>query len=264
MKETPELKLGLKLWSNNRNYYEEAKRLVKDCFCNYIELYVVPDTFDEFGQLWKSIAVPYVIHAPHYMHGMNLAKLECRASNDELATEAFAFADLLNAKHVIFHPGVEGDNEETIRQLNTWPDEKKRRILIENKPFYSIHEPPLICNGHSPEAIRRIMDETGVGFCFDIGHGICSSNGRSIDPFEDLKKYESLRPMMYHLSDNDFTSQIDGHKHLGDGDYDFARIFRLIDTSKPISIETEKKSLISLLDFVQDVHYLTRFYSCQT
>ena len=249
-------KLGLKLWSNNRNYYEEAKRLVKDGFCDYIELYTFPDTLDEFGPLWKLIDVPYIVHATHFMHGMNLAKPECRASNDQLATAAFAFADLLNAKHVIFHPGVEGDDEETIRQLNAWSDERKQRILIENKPYCSIDKPPLRCNGHSPMAIRRIMDETGVGFCFDIGHGVCSSNGRGVDPFEDLMKYESLQPRMYHLSDNDFASPIDGHKHLGDGDYDFARIFRLIDTKKPISIETMKDNFESLKDFENDVSFL--------
>ena len=256
--------MGLKLWSNNLNYYDEACRIVTEGFCDYIELYVVPGTLDEFGSLWQSIGVPYVVHAPHFSHGMNLAKRECQTSNEQLAAEAFAFADLLNYGHVIFHPGVEGDDEETIRQLNTWDNEKKQRILIENKPYLSIAKPPLICNGHSPMAIERIMDETGVGFCFDIGHGICSSNGRGIDPFDDLTKYESLQPTMYHLSDNDFTSPIDGHKHLGDGDYDFARIFHLIDTTKPISIETEKIYQDSLEDFVRDVHYFTQIYSWQT
>ena len=248
--------LGLKLWSSNQNYYEEAKRLVAGGFCDYIELYTCPGTLDEFGSLWKSIDVPYIIHAPHYRHGMNLAKAECQSANEQLAAEAFAFADLLQAKHVIFHPGVDGNDEETIRQLNVWPEERKERILIENKPYHSIHKPPRICNGHSPATVQRIMDETGVGFCFDIGHGICSSNSRQVDPFEDLAAYEALQPTMYHLSDNDSRSSIDDHKHLGDGDYDFARIFNLIDTTKPISVETDKEDTNSLKDFETDISFL--------
>ena len=252
------LQLGLKLWSSNQNYYEEAKRLVAGGFCDYIELYTCPDTLDEFGSLWKSIDVPYIIHAPHYRHGMNLAKAECQSANDQLAAEAFAFADLLQAKHVIFHPGIDGDDEETVRQLNVWPEERKKRILIENKPYRTINESPLVCNGHLPAAIRRIRDETGVGFCFDIAHGICSANSRQVDTFEDLTAYEALQPAMYHLSDNDSTSEIDDHKHLGDGDYDFARIFRLIDTTKPISVETDKEDAHLLKDFENDVRFLRK------
>ena len=255
MKESAELTIGLKLWSNNRNYYDEAKRLVAEGFCDYIELYALPGTLDEFGPLWKSIDVPYVVHAPHFAHGMNLSKPEYRPSNDRLAAEAFAFADLLNANDVIFHSGINGSDDETVRQLNGWPEERRKRILIENKPYYS-DKLPLICNGHSPEAIGRMMKETGVGFCFDIGHGICSSNGRGADPFDELARYELLQPAMYHLSDDDFDAVLDGHKRLGNGNYDFARIFSLIDTAKPILIETEKKSAESLKDFETEVTFL--------
>ena len=255
MTEAIELMIGLKLWSNNRNYYEEAKRLVVEGFCGYIELYAVPGTLDEFGPSWKSIDVPYVIHAPHLAHGMNLSRPECRTSNEYLAAEAFAFADLLNADHVIFHSGVEGSDDETIRQLNGWPEERRKQVLIENEPYYS-DKSPLICNGHSPAAIERMIKETGAGFCFDIGHGICSSNGRGIDPFDELVRYELLCPAMYHLSDDDSHAVIDGHKRFGNGNYDFARIFSLIDATKPILIETEKESAESLKDFEAEAAFL--------
>jgi len=256
MKESAALTIGLKLWSNNRNYYEEAQRLAVKGVCDYIELYALPGTLDEFGPLWKSIDISYIVHAPHFMHRMNLAKREHEDGNRRLADEAFQYADLLETKQIIFHPGVEGDDEETIRQLNTWTDKRRKHVLIENKPYYSIDKPPRVCNGHSPASIRRIMEETGVDFCFDIGHGICSSNGRGVDPFEELMEYESLRPTMYHLSDNDFKSSVDGHKHFGGGNYDFARICQLINATAPISIETEKSSRDSLEDFVKDQCFL--------
>jgi sugar phosphate isomerase/epimerase len=249
-------KFGLKLWSINRNYFEEACRLVSEKICQYIELYVLPDTFNEYGQLWKTIDTLYIIHASHSMHGMNLADRKKRESNVTLAEEAFKFAYLLNANHVIFHPGVAGKDEETIYQLNHFPQNWKQKILIENKPYRTINEPPLICNGHSPTSISEIVKETGVGFCLDIGHSICSANSRSIDIVSEIMAFEKLQPNMYHLSDNDIGSPIDGHKHFCKGNYNFTRILELIDSSKPISIETEKTLKNSLADFVDDITFL--------
>jgi sugar phosphate isomerase/epimerase len=247
---------GLKLWSTNRNYFDEACRLVRENICQYIELYALPNTFDEYAQLWKTINAPYVIHAPHFMHGMNLADKEKRNSNIVLAGEAFKFADLLNAKNVIFHPGVAGQEKETIHQLNNFSQNWKQKILIENKPYRTIDEPPLICNGHSPKSIAEIMKETSVGFCFDIGHGICAANSRNVDIWSEIILFEKLQPQMYHLSDNDVNSPIDGHKHFGKGNYDFTRILELIDLSKPISIETEKNNKSTLTDYCDDILFL--------
>ncbi len=252
-------RLGLKLWSTNRHYVEEAKRLAAEQKCAYIELYAVPGSWQEFGALWQEIDVPYVIHAPHFLHGMNLADAAKRDSNRELAKQAFEFADFLNANPLIFHPGVAGDDGETIRQLNAWPVAWKNQILIENKPYKTI-DGKLICNGNSPEAIEGIMQATGVGFCFDIGHGICSSNSRKTDAWRDMERFERLGPALYHLSDNDFASEIDGHKNLGHGNFDFHKIFEIIDTSKRISLETEKKYADSLRDFEEDVRFLHRVF----
>jgi deoxyribonuclease-4 len=248
--------LGLKLWSINRNYFEEAKRLVAEKQCAYIELYTLPKSYKEFAALWKLIDIPYVIHAPHFVHGMNLAAVECKNSNRLLAEEAFAFADLLNAKHVIFHPGFAGKDDEIIRQLNQWSENWKQKILIENKPYCSINDENLIANGHSPEVIQKIKYETEIGFCFDIGHGICSANSRNIDPYEIISDFEKLDPVMYHISDNEIDSPIDQHKHLGQGNYNFKQIFERIDMMKPISIETVKNHEDSLLDFEEDINFL--------
>ncbi|MDR0606707.1 MAG: sugar phosphate isomerase/epimerase, partial [Bacteroidales bacterium] len=243
-------------WSTNRNYFDEACRLVRENICQYIELYALPDTFDEYAQLWQTISIPYVIHAPHFMHGMNLADNNKRKTNVVLAEEAFKFADLLKANYVIFHPGVAGKDEETIYQLSNFPKNWKPKILIENKPYRTIDEPPLICNGHSPKSVAEIIKETSVGFCFDIGHCICSANSRCLESFIEITEYEKLNPTIYHLSDNDIYSPIDGHKHFGEGNYDFEKILRLIDLSKPISLETTKIYTDSLADFCNDINYI--------
>jgi hypothetical protein len=44
--------IGLKLWSTNENYIEEAKRLFDNGIYQYIELYVIPNSFEKID-LWK-------------------------------------------------------------------------------------------------------------------------------------------------------------------------------------------------------------------
>ena len=66
-------KLGLKLWSINTDYYyDEAIRLYNDGVFDYIELYVLPDSFDTIKK-WEKLKIPFTVHAPHFNQGINLA-----------------------------------------------------------------------------------------------------------------------------------------------------------------------------------------------
>ena len=120
-------KYGLKLWSINKNYVDIAKDLYSRKIYDYIELYAVPSTFKEYAHLWKGLNIPYIIHAPHFMHGLNFSNYEQEKENFAIAFEAFKYADFLQAEKVIFHPGIKGDYKETVRQINKLKDE---RILI--------------------------------------------------------------------------------------------------------------------------------------
>jgi sugar phosphate isomerase/epimerase len=246
------------LWSTNRNYFEEAKRLTGEGQCDYIELYAFPKSFDEFAQLWKSIDIPYVIHAPHSAHGMNLANAQCSESNIVLAKEAFDFANLLNASHVIFHPGIAGDINETIKQIKNMSTKWKQKILIENKPYRTITDPPLTCNGHSPEQIKQVISETGVGFCLDIGHAIYAANDCLKNQFDFISDFQKLQPRMYHLSDGYINGVDDVHLNIGNGDFNFGEILKNIAGDSRISLETEKKSSANLDDFVTDVRNIKK------
>ena len=125
-------KFGLKLWSVNENYIDTAKKLYDENIYDYIELYAIPSSFDEYAELWKSLNIPYIIHAPHFMHGIDFSCEEKLNDNIKLAYEALKYADYLNADKIIFHPGIKGDYRQTARQIRMINDE---RILIENKPL---------------------------------------------------------------------------------------------------------------------------------
>lgn len=249
------MKLGLKLWSiNTEFYFEEAKKLFEEGWFDYIELYVVPKTLDTISK-WKESDIPFTLHAPHFMHGVNLAKKENETTNLEIFEEVKIFADELNTQYIVVHGGIDGSVEETTRQLKSFNEPK---ILIENKPYKALPNKMdgKFCRGATIEEIEYLIKETGYGFCLDIGHSICSANSLNKEPYEYLRKFNTLKPICYHLSDNFVDSQFDKHLHFGEGNYDFKKIFGIIDTDKNIAIETNKNSNENLIDFVEDVKWL--------
>jgi sugar phosphate isomerase/epimerase/RimJ/RimL family protein N-acetyltransferase len=244
--------IGLKLWSTNENYFEEAKRLFAGGFYDYIELYVVPESLS-FIDFWKRLKVPYVIHGPHFGHGLNFADPQKSGDNLRMAEQALRFADALHAESVIFHPGVEGSIEETVRQLKHIADP---RILIENKPYRGFGD--VICTGSRPEEIEYVMHQCNIGCCLDIGHAICAANSHKIDHKVFLKQFLALAPSMYHLTDGDPDNELDSHEHLGQGGYELEMLTELLDPGKPVTLETEKKSPCELNDFAGDVLYFRK------
>lgn len=244
------LKIGLKLWSTNDYYIKEAARLFEEGIYEYIELYAIPNSFDVYSQKWEKLKIPYIIHAPHFKDGMNLAKKENFDLNMKLSKEAVLYADKLGAESIIFHPGIGGDIKETARQIKHLGDE---RIIIENKPYKAIGS-DLNCNGYNIEEIDYIIKNCKVGFCLDIGHAVCSANAQNIDPFEYVSNFLELKPKMYHLSDGDINGIRDKHLHFGDGNFDLEKIISILPSNFTLTLETPKNSKTDLNDFVEDVN----------
>lgn len=247
------LNLGLKLWSTNtENYLPLAQELYDRGIFQYIELYVVPDTLKTIEQ-WKKLKIPFTLHAPHFMNGINLAKPENEAENLRVFKQVEQFQDELSAKYVVIHGGIEGEIKETVRQMKKL---NLKNPLIENKPYKAPLCEQKLCRGAKIEEIKFVIDEVGCGFCLDVGHAMCTANSLGLEPYEFLKKFNELNPACCHLSDNFINGEMDKHFNLGKGNYDFKKIFAIIDTSKNIAIETNKNSKENLDDFVEDVKWL--------
>lgn len=246
------MKFGLKLWSINPDYIPEAIRLYELGIYQYIELYAIPDSYDAMIKFWKSLRIPFIIHAPHYKHGLNLSQVQFQPVNLKLAKESYAFADALNADTVIIHPGMNGPIEETVRQIRFIYDD---RLVIENKPQVGLGE--LTCTGATPQEIQFAMDQTGVGFCLDIGHAICAANSHHIDPITYIRQFIQLAPQMYHVTDGNVASVYDQHDHYGQGSFPLAEILTLIPPHSRITNEATKDDPIRLDDFVKDMSWLT-------
>lgn len=245
-------RLGLKLHSTNKNYVAPAKKFFSSGVFDYVELSIVPDSYESYGAMWKDFDVPYVIHAPHFGKGMNLAQRECKKQNIKMAEETIKFANALHAETIIFHGGTDGNIEETIGQLRDICDE---RIVIENKPRLSLYN-NCVCVGHTPQEIFHIMSEAGVGFCLDVGHAFFAANSLQRNLFDYFQEFLSLRPKLIHLNDGLTNSLYDQHLPFGKGNFDIRRVLQCLPSEASITIETEKNETYALRDFEQDVRYL--------
>lgn len=246
-------RFGLKLWSNNENYVKEALRLYEKGVYQYIEIYMLPETERKMIEMWKGLdGIPYVVHAPHFKQGLNLAKKESKDLNLRLIDETINFADSLAADNIIVHPGIAGDIRETARQLK---EINEPRLLVENKPYYALFD-GLVCNGTTPDEICLVMEEAGVGCCLDIGHAFCAARGLQKDPMEFLKRFLELKPEMFHLTDGDYSSEYDRHDHFGKGNYDIRAILGMLPDACRITVETQKDCVDSLIDFENDIDFL--------
>lgn len=253
------MKLGLKLYNTNENYIKSAKELYEQKVYDYIELYITPNS-QQYLPLWKELKeqtrIKFAIHAPHFSSGFDFSNKNKEKSNLELIGLVKEYLKALDAFYCVFHPGIGGKLDESIRQMKMLDFD----FVVENKPYIV----PLkddkkgFCIGASLKDIEQILNEVGCGFCLDIGHAICAANYQKLDIYEYLKKLNSLNPAVYHLSDNDKASVYDAHLHFGDGNFEFDKILNIIDTKKPIAIETTKDSQENLDDFYADCQFLRK------
>lgn len=255
------MKIGLKLWSTNDYYVPSIHNLWGKKIFDYIELFIVPGSFSRYASIWKNIPVPYILHAPHSAQGLNFSIQNLQDSNRRHCEEIQRYAQSLRPQYVIFHPGVQGAVEETIRQINFFKNDFSDifgTALIENKPKIGLNDEK--CIGASPMEIDTIIKNTRLGFCLDFGHALCYAAAAEIDCFEVLRDFLAFSPAVFHLSDGHTNSVFDGHLHFGSGDYDLRRIVSPISTRTDsyITLETEKSSKENLDDFIKDANFLKR------
>lgn len=251
--------IGLKLWSVNTGLSQsEAGRLYDAGVFDYLELYAVPGTTDTLAG-WKALQIPCVIHAAHFKHGFNLARVECEAANRAVYDEMRRFADALEARYIIFHGGTFGCIAETARQLAALHEP---RALIENKPAITRNEGEILeCRGASAGEIRQVLDGAGCGFCLDIPHALCAANYLKLGQMDMLREMNSLRPAMYHLADMmDASLFIDDHTRLGMGVLDMAQFIpSILAPGAMVTIETNRSRPDALDEFEREVAVFRRF-----
>jgi len=244
------LQFGLKLGSLNLNYTGDILSFYQNGYFQYIELFAVPESFNDTIEYWRQFSIPIIIHAPHSFAGMNLSLAEERENNKKKLEDTFQFADTLKSEYIIFHSGLDGNINEMISQLHPYIDS---RCLIENKPMRGLNDEK--CLGSIPEEIRYILNELQAGFCFDFGHMICTANSLKMEPLEFINEFMAFNPCMYHLTDGDYTSEYDSHLNYGKGTFPMKEILKIIPDDAKVTNEARHASKSDLNDFKDDFLY---------
>lgn len=243
------LNLGLKLGSKDIQYTDEILHYYEQGVFQYIELFTLINTYENTISYWKQFNIPFGIHAPHSAAGLNLAETSAKIENQKKIVESLKFADALHAEYVIFHSGTNGTCEEVVQQLSPFADE---RFLIENKPIRGLNGS--ICVGSIYSDIKFIIDNigNGTGFCLDFGHAICASNTLKKDPISLIKELTTLNPRVYHLTDGNYSSEIDSHLHYGEGTFPLKELLSLVPAGGMITNEAKRNNPDCLEEFKTD------------
>lgn len=242
------LKFGLKIWSKNYNLIPEAKRLIEKDIFHYVEILIAPGT--EISP-FRKIKLPYVIHITNERWRIDIGDKKKEVFNLEAINNCIKWADALNAKYLILHPGF-GEMETAKKFLQKINDE---RILIENMPMIGLNNKKMI--GYNPEQVKELM-ENKFGFCLDFGHAIKAAISFKKDYKKFIKEFLKLNPGVLHISDGMLNSEKDEHLNIGEGEYDFDFLADCIKKSQAehFTLETPKKNLNSLGEDLENLEKL--------
>lgn len=252
---------GLKLWSSdfvkNINFVLSAEKALKDGVFGYLELFALPDTFDDVYEkalLFKGIKT--VIHAPHSKQNLNTSDRSLFEANRRKLYDSQRFADLLNAEIIILHPGFRQNTpaiEENLRQFKGFHEP---RLAVENLP-YTCSATSHDLEGVTAQDIKRFIDEVPCQFCLDFSHAICGANHYNRNIYDCLTEFFKLKPCMYHLCDGIANSTVDAHMHYGEGNYDLQRLIsEFTDKDAMITMETGHGIPSSVQPWLDDLAYI--------
>lgn len=192
------------------------------------------------------------IHAPFMDLSPGAVDLKVRDVTIRRFSDVLDFAEILKPKVIVFHSGYDKwkfDGRVDIwleGSLMTWRSINKRaadmgvKIAIEN-----IFE-------DEPDNLRVLAEEMNsenFGLCFDTGHFNLFSKLPLAKWLEMIKMYI----LELHLHDN--SRYADHHLPIGDGDFDFASLFRKIEgidcvyTIEAHTIEHVNTSMVRLKEY---------------
>lgn len=254
------MKIGLKLYSTDTALISSAQKLRKQNVFDFIELYVVPNSYKNSIDDWKQFDGQFIIHAPHTAHGVNLADPELLKSNMEAYREVKSFSDALNSKYIVVHGGSDGTLEEVIHQLGMIDDD---RIRLENKPLKGLNGE--ICRGCSPDEFRQINEHGALkGMALDFGHAIYYSAACGLDYRSVIREFMEHSPSVYHLSDGIYSSHTDKHLNIGNGEFNIKELIDFMPEDSMLSLETPRYSKEDLQEFAEDVKVMKKHINAKT
>jgi len=218
------IKYGLKLWSNNTTWFEEAVSLYKKGAYDFIEIYSNSTIPHDYAALEKIRHLP--VFGTHIGHLDKAGFHKFFLTDDQLEAWKMTtdIADFFDVKHIIVHPAITHTAETFWENLAKLNDE---RILVENMPVNSPFGDPDREFGAKLEDIGHIREKKEM--CLDVEKAVKASIYHKVPYKEFLKKaVEIMKPGYAHISGGNITDPIDQHTDLWEAEFDVAWVRDLL------------------------------------
>lgn len=212
------IRYGLKLWTSNREWFDQAAALHKEGAFDFIEMYINPkQPLDESGRKVLE-GIPFGVHASHELDYFTFGPEELAVWRIVLSS-----AKTLQANPIVVHPGY----KHTIKGFDAFKAELAKindpRIAIETMSGLDGKGVPLY--GADLETWKRFKELKPV--CFDVEKAAKAA----IHLKQDWKTYlqaslQELAPVYGHISGGEMSHAVDQHLDLWDSDMDWTFVKR--------------------------------------
>lgn len=243
------IKYGIKLWSNNEEYFKEAVIFYREKKIDFLELKNnYPHKLD-YGKLKILREIPIFIHT-FEKEGFNKFVLDKKDIKNWNST--IQLANFFDSKFIIVHPGVDYGFNSFLENLKKIDD---YRILIENMPGLDLDNQ--IMYGQTVKQLKKIRK-----ICFDFEKAIKAANYQNIDYKKFIENcLTMLKPFYFHISGCDINTPYDQHLNLWESNIDLKYIKKKLDKLSSIRknwicFETPKKN--SLDNDIKNIEYFKR------
>lgn len=203
--------------------------------CDFFEVQAIQK--NDYAFL-KKYNLPIVIHCEHENFGINLADSSKKDLNLQAIHFAKVLADSVNARKIIVHPGtLENENCSKENSMSFLKENCDSRFCIENMPYtYAENKSIKLCS--EAKEMQEFLDNTHLGFCFDVNHAIEYALELGLDYVKVLKEFSKLKANHYHLGGENMEKR-ESHLSFVHSTLDLDVIFKILPKTAEITLEVE-------------------------
>lgn len=182
------------------------------------------------------------IHAPFMDLSPGAIDSKVRAVTIERFMHIIEISEIISASHIVFHSGYEKWTYN--HKIDTWLDKSLMtwEYIINNSRHLDVKLTIENIFEDEPTNLRLLMERLHsekFGICFDTGH----FNIFSTKPLDDWMA--ALEPYILELHLHDNVKTADSHYPIGDGSFDFHKLFSYIRQNNCLyTIETHSPEMV--------------------
>jgi len=236
------IRYGLKLWSNNTQWFPEAVARHARREFDFVEVYSNSDVPHDYTSLAALKQMPVEgVHMGHLDHA-GFHEFFLTDAQTEAWQMTVALADFFRAPRIIVHPATTHKSDTFWENLERLQDD---RVVIESMPVVSPYGGNPRQFGAALADLREVHGR-GVPQCLDIEKSIKAAVYYEM-PYQEFLEtaLTELHPLYFHISGGRAQTPIDEHMDLWDATFDVPWVHaRLEDYAKDkdifLAFETPK------------------------